>query len=142
MDPVKLTDEMREALANALTDRAPVTVATAGASGMPDIAYKGSAMVWDDDHLAFWERAHGTTLRNMQENPQICLLYRNPEKRQTWKFFGVCELHAEGSLRQEIMDRTIELELDRDPERKGVAVLIRIDRVLQLGQLVMERPGA
>ena len=28
------------------------------------------------------------------------------------------------------MDRTIQAELDRDPERKGVAVIIRVDRVL------------
>src|SRR5688572_21761370 len=112
---------MREAFANALTDRAPVTVATSSAAGMPDIAFKGSAMVWDDDHMAFWERSLGTTLKNMQENPQVCLLYRNAEKRQVWKFFGVCELHPEGDLRQQVMDRTIQLELDRDPDRKGVA---------------------
>ena len=135
----ELTDEMREAFANAITDRAPVMVATSGASGMPDLAFKGSAMVWNDDHVAFWERALGTTLQNMRENPQICLMYRNAEKRQVWKMFGVCELHDSGELRQQVMDRTIQLELDRDPDRKGVAVIIRIDKVIQLGQVIMER---
>jgi hypothetical protein len=139
MADVKLTEEMRTAFASSLADRAPVMVATSGGSGMPDIAFKGSAMVWDDDHLAFWERAHGTTLRNMQENPQVCLMYRNAETRTAWKFFGAAHLHPEGELRQEVMDRTIPIELDRDPDRKGVAVVIRVDKVIQLGQVIMER---
>jgi hypothetical protein len=136
---IELTEQMTEAFANALTDGAPVIVATAGAAGMPDIAFKGSAMVWDKEHLAFWERARGTTLRNMEENPHICLLYRNPATRVAWKFFGVAELHAEGDLRQQVMDRTIQLELDRDPERKGVAVVIRIDRVVSGPNVLMQR---
>jgi predicted pyridoxine 5'-phosphate oxidase superfamily flavin-nucleotide-binding protein len=136
---VKLTNDMRTAFDNAIADRAPVMVATSGAGGMPDIAFKGSAMIWDDDHIAFWERALGTTLRNMEENPQVCLMYRNAETRTAWKFFGVATLHPEGETRQQVMDRTIQLELDRDPERKGVAVVIRIDKVIQLGQVIMER---
>jgi hypothetical protein len=56
-----------------------------------------------------------------------------------WKMFGHAEVLSEGPVRQEIMDRTIALELDRDPERKGSGILIRIDRVLQAGQVIMER---
>lgn len=136
---IELTDEMRAALESALTDGMPVIVATSGASGMPDVAFKGSAMVFDKDHLAFWERALGTTLRNMQENPQACLLYRNPTTRQAWKFFGAVELFPEGELREQIMARTNDIELSRDPEKKGVAVRIRVDRVLQAGQVIQER---
>ena len=136
---VQLTDEMREAFANAVKDGAPVLVASASASGLPDIAYKGSAMVWDKDHLAFWERARGQTMRNLEENGQACLLYRNAQTRVGWKFFGVAEVLQSGELREEIMAKTVAFELDRDPERKGAAVLIRIDRVLQAGQVLMER---
>ncbi|MBK6662126.1 MAG: pyridoxamine 5'-phosphate oxidase family protein [Thermoflexaceae bacterium] len=96
-------------------------------------------MVWDKDHLAWWERAHGTTLRNLQENPQVSLLYRNPAKRQAWKYFGAVELLSDGPVREGIMARTPQVELDRDPERKGIAVLIRVDKVMQAGQLFQER---
>jgi hypothetical protein len=106
---------------------------------MPDIAFKGSAMVWDTEHLAFWERSRGETLRNLEENPHICLMYRNPERQLAWKFFGMAELHADDALRQQIMDRTIEVELNRDPERKGVGVLIRVDRVVQGREVIMQR---
>jgi predicted pyridoxine 5'-phosphate oxidase superfamily flavin-nucleotide-binding protein len=139
MAAVELTDEMRDAFATAIPDGMVVIVATSGGSGMPDIAFKGSVMVWDTDHVAFWERALGTTFRNMQENPQVCLLYRNPGKRIAWKMFGEAQVLTEGDLRQQIMDRTVQIELDRDPERKGAAVLVRVDKVIALGQVIMER---
>lgn len=136
---IELTDEMKAAFETALADGAPVLVASANKDGMPDIAFKGSAMVFDTDHVAFWERALGTTFRNFQENPGACVLYRNPKTRTAWKMFGQATVLTEGDLRQQVMDRTIEFELNRDPERKGAAILIRIDRVLQAGQVLMER---
>jgi hypothetical protein len=136
---IELTEEMKTAFANALTDAAPALVASAGKLGMPDMAYKGSAMVFDSDHLAFWERAHGTTLQNISENGQVCVLYRNAATRVAWKFFGVAELQREGATRDEIMSRTNEIELGRDPDRKGIGVLIRVDRVIAMGQEIMRR---
>jgi hypothetical protein len=130
---------MKEVLDGALMAGNPVLVATASRAGMPDLAFKGSVMVWDEDHLAFWERAHGTTLQNMRENPQASLLYRNAQSRQAWKFFGTLELHDQGESRDAVMARTIPIELERDPERKGVAVIMRVDRVVQLGKVIMER---
>ncbi|MFQ5916401.1 MAG: hypothetical protein ACE5I0_01170 [Candidatus Binatia bacterium] len=32
-------------------------------------------------------------------------------------------------MRQKIMDRTIKAELDKDPERRGYGVLVRIDKI-------------
>ena len=136
---IELTDEMRQAFSTALQDGAPVLIASASSSGVPDIAFKGSAMVWDADHVAFWERARGQTMRNLEENGHVCVMYANLAGRKFWKFFGVAEVYQEGDLRSAIMDRTVQFELDRDPERKGAAVLIRIDRVLQAGQVLMER---
>lgn len=136
---IELTEEMKAAFETAIADGAPVIVASAGKSGMPDIAYKGSAMVFDKEHIAFWERALGTTFANLKENPGCCLLYRNPATRTAWKFFGEAEVLLEGDLRQQVMDRTIALELDRDPERKGAAIMVRIDRVVQAGKVLMER---
>ncbi|MCL4242701.1 MAG: pyridoxamine 5'-phosphate oxidase family protein [Dehalococcoidia bacterium] len=136
---IALTDEMKAAFETALADGAPVLVASAGKDGLPDIAFKGSAMVFDTDHVAFWERALGTTFRNFQENPGACVLYRNAKTRTAWKMFGQATVLTDGEVRQQVMDRTIPFELDRDPERKGAAILIRIDRVLQAGQVIMER---
>ena len=136
---IELTEEMKTAINTSFTEGLALLVGTASKGGMPDMAFKGSTMAFDSEHLAFWERSHGQTLRNLDENPQVCLLYRNPQTRLSLKFFGVAELLREGDLREQIMDRTVEFELSRDPERKGVAVLVRVDRILQAGQLVQER---
>ena len=130
--------EMAEAVNVAFAEGTPCVVATASRDGRPNLAFKGSLMVFDQEHLAFWERAHGETLDHLRENPSIACLYRNPQRGLAWRFYGEAQLHGEGPVREQIMERTIEAELKRDPERKGVAVLIRVDKVIGRGS-VQER---
>ena len=138
---IELTDEMAQAVGNALADGTPCLMGTASKSGMPNVSYRGSVMVFDSEHLAYWERSLRTTLSNLRENPAIAVFYWNFATRTMWKFIGTAEVHADDGMRGEIMGRTIEAELQRDPERKGVGVLIRVERVLERGQVVMEREG-
>jgi len=121
--------EMAELIDRSGPDGLIGLVATASKDGAPDVSFKGSLMVWDKDHLAFWERAHGQTLANLVENPRAAVVYRNREAGKAWRFWGQATLLRDGELREKIMARTFQPELDRDPERKGVAVLIRVDRV-------------
>lgn len=121
--------EMAELVDRSGPDGLVCLVATASAAGDPNLAFKGSMMVWDKDHLAFWERAHGETLRHLQENPKIAVVYRNKQAGKTWRFWGTVELLESGEVREGIMARTFQPELDRDPERTGVAVLIQVDKV-------------
>ncbi|MFN8556100.1 MAG: pyridoxamine 5'-phosphate oxidase family protein [Dehalococcoidia bacterium] len=136
---IELTDQMRDGINVALAEGTPVVVGTASKDGAPDLAFKGSAMVFDSEHLAFWERAGGQTLRNLAENPQVCLLYRNPQRGIAWRFFGVATLHRDGAVREQVMARVVEAELNRDPERTGSAVMVRVDRVLQGPNVIMQR---
>lgn len=141
---IEFTDEMKEAIAAAVADRVFVSIATASAAGTPDIAFKASMMIWDDDHFAFWERSLGQTYRNLRENPRCCLMYANFARRQSWKFLGIAEAFTDGDLRQRVMDRTIQYELDQDPERKGAAIVIRVDTIKRGAQVIQERgaPGS
>ncbi|OAI44519.1 hypothetical protein AYO38_00025 [bacterium SCGC AG-212-C10] len=139
MAEIALTDAMRDALAEVFTTRAFAMIATASKDGVPDMTFKGSMMVWDGEHLAYWERALGTTLRNMQENPNVCVMLTNFTNRTFYKWWGVAECLGEGELRQQVMDRTVAAELDRDPERRGYAIVIRVDKVSELGKITMER---
>ena len=45
-------------------------VATASKDGAPDISFKGSLMVWDKDHLAWWERSKRETYDALATNPK------------------------------------------------------------------------
>ena len=136
--PIDLS-EMAEYVDKSGPDGYTMLVATASKAGAPDLAFKGSVMVWDKDHLAFWERAHGQTLANLEENPQVAVVYRNRDAGKAWRFWGTAELLRDGETREGIMGRTFQPELDRDPERKGVAVLIRVDKVG--GSTAQQREG-
>ena len=137
--PIALTDEMRLALERALTERSPCLVATSSGAGVPDVSYRGSVMAFDGEHLAFWERMKGETLSNLEENPQICVFYRNGETRVSWRFYGHAEVLKDGAVRAQIMERVNPFELAQDPERIGYAVLIRVDRVRERNDTIMTR---
>jgi hypothetical protein len=129
-----------EAIAPAWSEKTPCIFATCDAEGRPDISIKGSAMVFDKDHLAFWERSHGATIENLRRNPHVAMLYRSPARGiGMWRFFGVAEVHPTGPLREQVRERTIEVELNKDPENKGIAVVIRVDRVTESGNLAQQR---
>ncbi len=137
--PIELTAEMQAAIGRALDDRAPCLLATAGADGMPDVSYRGSVCVLDAERLAFWERSLGEALENMRANARACIFYRNPETRKAWRFYGGVSLLADGELRQRIATLVPKVEIDRDPERKGLAVVMRIDRIREGGRVIQER---
>jgi hypothetical protein len=108
-------------------------------TGEPDVSYRGSVVVFDDEHLAFWERSMGETMRNLADNPQVVVLYRNTATRAGWRFYGRAEVLDQGDVRQAVMDRMHPFQLAQDPERVGRAVLIRVDRVRVGSDVVMER---
>lgn len=137
--PIELTEEMMTAINNAAVERVPCMIGTASSAGIPDLSLRGSMMAWDTEHLAFWERSRNESLANLEENPNICVFYRNPATRLGWRFWGVAEIIKEGDLRQQIMDRVVDFELAVDPERQGYAVLIRVDRVRRGPQVLMQR---
>lgn len=137
---IKLTDQMRREIDPALANGCPCVVATVSADGFPNVGYKGSVMVFDDTSLAYWERTYQGTLANVEANPKVMIVFRNPATRASWRFLGTATVYKQGALREQVMDRTVPAELERDPERKGYAVIIAIDRVLPLsGQTPMQK---
>ena len=136
---IKLTQEMSELFETALADGFSCLLGTASKDGQPQISPKGSVMVYDDETLAYWERARRSGLENIKDNPNVVVYYSNQDKRVRWRFYGTATVHEVGPIREEVMGRTVQVELDRDPERLGVAVLIRIDQVGELSGNVLQR---
>ena len=126
---IKFTDEMKERIGNAFTDEKFCVWATSSKEGVPSLSIRGSTFVWDDDHLAFWERSRQSGAEHIEENPHVAMFYLDYKGKVGWRFYGEAKLHKEGEMRQKIMDRTIKAELDKDPERKGYGVLIRIGKI-------------
>ena len=130
MTMIKMTDEMRDLIDNALATGTPCILATATKTGEPQMSYRGSMMVFDDASLAFWDRVKRQSLQHITENPHVCVLFRHPQKRLIWQFLGEATVYDSGPVREQVMARTVQSELDRDPERQGVAVVIRVHKIL------------
>ena len=137
---IQLTDEMKELLYSALGDGMVPLVGTASKDGWPQISPKGSVMVYDQETLAYWERSKRSAMDNLAENPKVVIYYNNSATRPRWRFYGTATIHETGTIRDDVMSKTIQAELDRDPERTGVAVLVKIDKVGELsGNILQQR---
>jgi phosphoenolpyruvate synthase/pyruvate phosphate dikinase len=137
---IEFTDEMHEAIDNALANGTPCIVGTASAGGDPNLGFKGSVMALDGSRLAYWERSMRTILEHIEENPKVVVMYRDPARRLAWRLYGDVTVHRDGSVRDEVMARVVQPELDRDPERQGFAVVIDVERITTLGaDVVQER---
>ena len=90
--------------------------------------------------LAYWERGWRQSAANLEENPKIVLFYRHPTERVNLRFYGEAAVYRSGAIRDNVMARTVQGELDRDPDRIGAAVLVRLYRINQLsGEVLQER---
>jgi hypothetical protein len=127
----------------------PVNVcllATVLANGFPQVSPRGSTMVFDDEHLATWERSKGSTSTNLQDGAKVTVFFRKPQLRESGilpkggiaRFYGVATIHRSGPVYEEIWNRLIQPEKDRDPDKKGFGVLIQIERVEDLGGVSIE----
>ena len=135
---INLTEQMREMVNNALANGCPCVLATATASGEPDIGFKGSTMIFDNESLAYWERTRRQHLKNLRENPRVVVLFRDPNTKINWRFHGIATIHESGPLREQVMARVVKAELEKDPERKGLAVIIRVNKVTNLAGEVLQ----
>lgn len=86
--------------------------------GYAQISPRGSTMVYDDQHLALWERGKGSTHALLKDGIA--------------RFYGSARLHRSGEVYDRVWQKLIQPEKDRDPEKKGFAVLIRVERVEDL----------
>jgi len=134
---ISISDQMKELVDNALANGSPCILATVSADGEPDIGYKGSMMVFDNESLAYWERTKRVHMKNVKGNPRVVVLFRDAKTKAAWRFHGTATLHESGSIRDQVMARTVKDELDKDPERKGAAVVIRLDKITNMGGQVL-----
>jgi hypothetical protein len=126
---IKITDEMKDRVGKAFEEKKYCVWVTTSQEGYPDVSFRGSTFVYDDEHIAFWDRSLGQSTTNLEKNPNVCMFYFDGASRVGWRFYGQATVYKEGEMRQNILKRTIKAELDKDPERKGNGVLVRVDKI-------------
>ena len=135
---ISIIDQMKDLVDNALANGSPCILATVSGDGEPDIGFKGSMMVFDNESLAYWERTRRVHLKNVKENPKVIVLFRDAKTKAAWRFHGTATALEDGPVRDQVMARTVKDELDKDPERKGAAVVIRLDKITNMGGQVLQ----
>src|SRR5678815_1631232 len=121
-------------------------VATVLPDGFAQVTPRGSTMVFDDEHLAFWERGRGTTNASLADGTKVTVFFRKPELRTNGllpkggiaRFYGTATIHKSGEIYEEIWRRVIPPEKERDPEKKGFGVLVKIERAEDLGGVPLQ----
>src|SRR6266550_812780 len=115
-------------------------VATVLPNGFAQVTPRGSTMVYDDDHLALWERGKGSTNTNLVKYSKVTMFFRKPQLRETGvlpkggiaRFYGTAAIHKSGAVYEKLGERLIQPEKDREPEKEGFGVLITIERAEDL----------
>jgi hypothetical protein len=115
-------------------------VGTVLPNGYAQITPRGSAAVYDDEHISLWERGRGSTHSNLKEGSKVTVFFRKRPLRDTIlpkggvaRFYGTAHIHRSGPVYEEVWKRLIDPEKKSDPEKKGHAVLVKIERVEDLG---------
>ena len=129
--PVTAVDltQFTDAVDNARADNNTGLVATSNEE-VPDLSMRGSLMVWDKDHLAWWERGKRETYAGLETNPKAAVFVRNPIRdKRTLRFYGEARIVSDSAERERVWQRVSQLEKDMDPEAKGIAIVMRVDRV-------------
>ena len=129
-----ISTKVRDLIRAAWDDGYPCLVATNGPDG-PNISPKGSMVVYDDNHLAYWERSKRQALVNLGHDKRICVMYANFKAQRDGvlesgflRFWGTAELHESGPIHDAIFKLLLPREQTHVGADTGIGVLVKIAR--------------
>jgi hypothetical protein len=133
-----LSDTIKTLIRSAWDDGYPCLVATTGPAG-PNISVKGSMVVYDDAHLAYWERSKRTALANLSHDKRVCVIYANFKAQRDnvlesgfLRFYGTVELHENGPIHDKIFDLLLPREQTHVGADTGIGALVKIERAIDM----------
>ena len=109
--------------------------------GFANISPRGSVQVVDGDTLGIWDRGGRASSDALKDGAKLMVYFRNPALSAVARggngllpvggiarFYGTAELHSEGAAYEQVWDNMVQQERDADPDKKGFAVLIRVEK--------------
>lgn len=127
--PLQLTQEIKDLVNNALASGNPLVLAVVTALNRPRLSFRGSTQVYSDDQLGFWLRnTGGETIDAIRNNANVALMYRSATT-PLLQFQGRARIATDESERARVFESAPEREQKSDPERKGLAIIIDLDKV-------------
>ena len=96
-------------------------------------------IVFDDAHLAYWERSKRTALENLSHDKRVCVMYSNFKAQRDGvlesgflRFFGSVELHESGATREAIFAKLLPREQTHAGADTGIGALLKIERAIDV----------
>src|SRR5689334_8322655 len=104
-------------------------------SGYAQVTPRGGTMVFDDEHIALWERGKGSTSANMTDGTKLTVYFRKPQLREEGvlpkggiaRIYGSAKIYKSGAVYEEVWRRLVHAEKDRDPTKAAYAMLIAVE---------------
>jgi hypothetical protein len=128
-DTLILTQEIKDLVDHALTSGNPMLLGVVDADNRPVLSFRGSTAVYSDDQLGLWVRnTLGGTIEAIKRNPHVALMYRSATTPML-QFQGRARIATDEADRNRVFDASPERERNMDPDRKGIAVIVDLDRV-------------
>jgi hypothetical protein len=128
--PIELNETIKEAVDHALEQGKPIVVSYVDEQGQPRLSFRGSTQVYGKDQLAIWIRnPEGGLQKALAKNPRLALLYRSPEPRMNFNFMGRGHFDSSEGVRAKVYESSPQSEQNADKDRKGMALVIDLDRV-------------
>jgi hypothetical protein len=131
-----LSDTIKTLIRNAWDDGCPCLVATVGPLG-PNITPKGSMIVYDDAHLAWWERSKKGAYDNLAHDARVCIMYANMKAQRDkvmdsgfLRFYGKVELIESGPVHAKIFSMLLPREQTHVGADTGLAAVVRIENAI------------
>ncbi len=129
-----ISEKIRSLISSAWADGSPCLLATSGPNG-PNISPKGSMIVFDDEHLAYWERSKKQALENLGNDKRVAVIYANFKAQRDGvlesgflRFYGTAVLYESGPVREAIFGKLLPREQTHAGADVGIGVLIKIER--------------
>jgi len=128
--PLVLPPEVKAAVDGAAANGTPIVVAYVDQDGIPHLSLRGSVQAYGEDQLGLWIRdPAGGLLRAIPTNPALALFYRDASQGATYQFTGRARVDDTAAFRAAIYAGQPEGERNLDPNQRGVAVVVDLDRV-------------
>lgn len=132
--PIELDDDIKRHVAGARDANRTLVLGYVGTDNAPHLSYRGGVHVYGPDQLAIWVRTRdGGFVNAISQNPTVALVYSDlgGEDRRLFSFAG--RARVDESANDLVWENTQQVEKERDPEKKGVAVIVDLDAVSGFG---------
>jgi Pyridoxamine 5'-phosphate oxidase len=127
--PLVLTQEIKDLVNNGLASGNPLLLAVVTQENKPALSFRGSTQVYSDDQLGLWIRnTAGGTIEAIRRNPHVAMMYRSATT-PLLQFQGRARIATDETERKRVFEKSPEREQKSDPERKGNAIVIDLDKV-------------